>query len=192
MHECQRKNMKKEIENWQRGESRLLCKTVIADINEIEYTNPRGIAKPYIVLEANDWVITVPVLKSENSESFIMVEQWRHGANASTIEFPGGVIEKDENAEEAGKRELHEETGFIAHKMIHLGTMWTNPAIMANKVHFYTALELEDTKKMQLDEDEFLNVLIEDKKKVYSSMGIEPYTHALMGTALELFRQHFD
>ena len=192
MNECQRKKMKKTIENWQQGKSKLLCKTIIADVNEIEYTNPKGITKPYIILDAPDWVITVPVLKKDTEDAFVMVAQWRHGAKASTIEFPGGVIEKNENAEEAGKRELLEETGFLAHKMIHLGTMWTNPAIMANKVHFFAAMELEDTKKTNLDEDEFLALHIESKKKVYSSMGTEPYTHALMGTALHLFRQHCD
>ena len=184
--------MKNKNESWQRGESRLLCKTVIADINEVEYTNPRGVTKPYIVLEAPEWVITVPLLKEGDTESFILIKQWRLGANALTIEFPGGIIDKGESPEEAAKRELIEETGYKAHKMIHLASLWPNPAIMANKVHFFAALDLENTHKTHFDEDEFITTLIESKKKVYDSMGItEPYTHALMGTVLHLFRQHY-
>jgi len=164
------------------------CKSPVNDHNQNLHT--------FSVIEAKDWAIVIPVIEpppNENSphegKKFLMVKQWRHGSQCLSLEFPGGVFEPGENAEEAASRELYEETGFLAQKIKKLGVFSPNPAIMSNKVHFFLAENLKNNGKQKLDEDEFVEVEIVDAQEVIQGMGKAPYIHALMGTALSLYFQ---
>ena len=136
-------------------------------------------------INAKDWAIVVPVI----GEQFVMVRQWRHGAQCLSLEFPGGVFEPGENAEEAAARELFEETGYKPKKIKKIGEFSPNPAIMSNKVHFFLAEELQGDGKQSLDENEYVDVVLVDIEEVKKGMGRDPYIHALMGTALMLYQQ---
>jgi 8-oxo-dGTP pyrophosphatase MutT (NUDIX family) len=144
-------------------------------------------SKKYSVIETSDWAIVIPVLETTRGKEFVMVWQWRHGAQELSLEFPGGVFEKGENAHEAAARELHEETGFRAQKMEKLGVYNPNPAIMSNRVHFFLAEELDLPSAQELDEDEYVEVETVPWKEVLNGMGKPPYIHALMGTAMALY-----
>jgi 8-oxo-dGTP pyrophosphatase MutT (NUDIX family) len=146
--------------------------------------------KTFTVLDAPDWAIVIPVLETEGGRQFVMVRQWRHGAGELSLEFPGGVFEKGENAETAAARELKEETGYSAGKIQKLGEFSPNPAIMSNRVHFFLATELSSPAGQQLDEDEYVEVETHTVEEVLGGMGKPPYIHALMGTAMALYLQN--
>ena len=142
--------------------------------------------KPYTVIDTRDWAIVIPALETERGKEFVMVWQWRHGATELSLEFPGGVFEKGEDAATAAARELREETGYIAGKIESLGVFNPNPAIMSNRVHFFLALDLK-AREQKLDEDEILEVETVPWEEVLSGLGKPPYIHALMGTAMGLY-----
>jgi len=143
----------------------------------------------FTVIDARDWVIVVPVIDSPDGKQFIMVWQWRHGAQSLSLEFPGGVMEQGENPDEAAIRELYEETGYKPQKIEKIGEFSPNPAIMSNKVHFFLAENLTGGGKQNLDEDEYVEIALLDTNEVIQGMGKKPFIHALMGTALALYRQ---
>jgi 8-oxo-dGTP pyrophosphatase MutT (NUDIX family) len=143
--------------------------------------------KTFSVLDTSDWAIVIPVLETARGKEFVMVRQWRHGARELSLEFPGGVFEKGENAHQAAARELREETGFHAQKVEKLGEFNPNPAIMSNRVHFFLAQELDPPSAQELDEDEYVDVETVPWEEVLRGMGKPPYIHALMGTALTLY-----
>ena len=148
-----------------------------------------GETQNFTVIDAKDWVIVVPVINGPKGKQFVMVWQWRHGARSLSLEFPGGVFEPGETPEEAAIRELREETGYIPGKIEKVGEFSPNPAIMSNKVHFFLAEELSNTGKQNLDEDEYVETVLIDTSEVIQNMGKEPYIHALMGTAIAMYRQ---
>lgn len=55
-------------------------------------------------------VMIIPRLK--HSGNFILVEQFRPALGSKTLEFPAGLIDEGESAQQAAERELLEETGY--------------------------------------------------------------------------------
>ncbi len=178
------KNCQKELIWTPTGNVNTLCKTVIGRLESVESTSPDGLTADYIVLQAPDWVITI----AEKNDDFLMVKQWRHGANQISIEFPGGVIDPGEKPETAALRELEEETGHTTANLIKLGAVSPNPAINGNTVHFFLARDLKKIGDQHLDDDEYVEYLSVPKDEVLRNMGKPPYIHGLMCAALNAWR----
>jgi ADP-ribose pyrophosphatase len=56
----------------------------------------------------------VKLIKKGETTKTLVISQFRPPLNAYSIEFPAGLIDEGETIEEAARRELAEETGFIA------------------------------------------------------------------------------
>lgn len=86
-----------------------------------------------------------------------MVRQFRYPFMAETLEIPAGKLEAGEAPLECAVRELSEETGYSAGRMISLGSLLPSPGYCAETLYIYLALDLKPG-KAHLDPDEFLNV----------------------------------
>jgi 8-oxo-dGTP pyrophosphatase MutT (NUDIX family) len=174
---------------WTEKSKNLVFKNRIFSIRESLCVSPSGKEGIYTAMESPDWAVVIPVLETPQGREFVMVRQWRHGARDLSLEFPGGVFEPQEDGALAAGRELQEETGYTPGKILKLGEMSPNPAIMANHSHFFLAQDLENTGKQHLDEDEYLDVELVKAEEVIRLMGKPPYIHALMASALLLYLQ---
>ena len=94
---------------WTVKTEKKLLKTKVMTLMEQQTISPEGNIDNYIVMNAPDWVVVIPKITENNKDYFLMVEQWRHASKEISIEFPGGVIDKNEDPEKAGIRELFEE-----------------------------------------------------------------------------------
>jgi len=163
--------------------------------------NAAGGTKEFVVIDAADWVITVPLLKRRqakdlfgvNEDCFLLVEQWRHGIQKPSFEFPGGVIDKGEKPEQAAARELAEETGFCANTLIPLASMSPNPALFSNTVHFFAAHDLTYRHAENPDEDGDRLLILKDGRIVETGptqevmeAPQEAYTKELLAAILEV------
>ena len=177
---------------WNSGEKKLLLKTAVFDVTSSTNTykdDDRTVKGDYIVLDAPDWVIVIPEIqdKATGNKEFFMVKQWRHGSKSLSVEFPGGVIDRGEEPEQAARRELLEETGCRAGKLTKLGQVNPNPALFSNTAHVFLAQDLECTNTQNLDNDEFVNVIKVPVEQIIKDMGTEQFPHALMSTAMMFY-----
>ena len=172
---------------WETKSTKQLLHTVVFDVTEQKNRSSDGTEGNYVVMNAPDWVIVIPKHHTEQGDTFLMVKQWRHGEKALSVEFPGGVIDAGESPETAARRELEEETGYKAGKLIKLGSSNPNPALFSNHVHFFLAEDLTPTGIQHLDADEFINYMELPINQVIQGIGTPDFPHALMGTALALY-----
>ena len=172
---------------WKEEESREVFRCQVFSIRECICRSPKDERGKYTVMDAANWAIIVPVLRTPRGREFVMVRQWRHGSRELSLEFPGGVFEPGENPAAAAARELREETAYTPGKIEKIGEFNPNPAIMSNRVHFFLAEDLRETGVQDLDDDEYIKVERIAVGKVFHGMGRAPYIHALMGTALALY-----
>ena len=172
---------------WKEESRKTVFKGPIFSVEECACLSPDNVLKSFSVLATSDWALVIPVLETAQGRKFVMVRQWRHGERELSLEFPGGVFEKGEDAQAAAARELREETGYSAGKIEKLGCFNPNPAIMSNRVHIFLATDLESPVKQELDEDEYVEVEILPWEEVLDGMGRPPYIHALMASAMALY-----
>ena len=91
----------------------------------------------FMRLDTPDWVNVIAVTREGG---MLLVEQYRHGTDAVTLEIPGGMVDAGESAAKAAARELEEETGFWTEQLSLLGSVEPNPAFLSNTCWTYLAL----------------------------------------------------
>ena len=115
---------------------------------------PNGISARREVVEHSPAVCIVPV--DENGD-VILVRQYRKPAEAALLEIPAGGVEEGEVSEEAVLRELQEEIGYTAGKLVHLSSFWVAPGWATEFMHAYLAMELTSA-SLPADDDEYITV----------------------------------
>ncbi|HCM26696.1 MAG TPA: NUDIX hydrolase [Treponema sp.] len=172
---------------WEEISSSEAYRCRVFSVRDSRSRSPDGRESSFTIIDAPDWAIVIPLVKTEVGESFLMVRQWRHGEGNMSLEFPGGVIEEGEEPGKAAERELIEETGWKAETIEPLGSFNPNPAIMSNRVHVFLAMGTMRSGEQELDDDEYVDFELVPKKAVLAGMGRAPYVHALMASALVLY-----
>jgi ADP-ribose pyrophosphatase len=97
----------------------------------------------------------VVVVAQKDENTILMVKQYRYPIKQISLELPAGRLEKDENPDLAIKRELEEETGFVAKSWKSLGYIYTTPGICDEKLYLYHATDLI-FKEQKPDEGEII------------------------------------
>lgn len=144
-------NLNEEILN-----EKLIHKGNFMDFVNIDVKLPNG-------KNANRDVIKHPgacaVIAFLDSENILLVEQFRLPLNKTLLEIPAGKLNKKEDPMDCAKRELQEETGYVAKEIEYLGSIATAPGFCDEIIHLYKAWNLSLGEKNE-DEDEFTSVKV--------------------------------
>jgi len=132
-----------------------------------------------------DAVAVLPIIQSRSNAfpvSTVVIEQYRPPIDKFVIELPAGLIDDGETPEQAAVRELYEETGYKADRVIESSSVIVSDPGMTNanmklvvlSVVLADKLELPDP---QLDAGEFIVKRVvrlanlNHELKVYAEMG---------------------
>ncbi len=139
-------------------ETRLSSNTIFegrvfhASLDTVRLSNGKEVTRERIAHNGG-----VGILAITDEDCVPMVRQFRYGVGKVLLEIPAGKLERGENPEECGRRELREECALIAGGFEPLGTIIPTPAYCSEVIHLFLATALTPSVQ-QLDEDEFLTV----------------------------------
>ena len=147
--------------DWRLVNKKILVKTkpfAVEELHLARISTSQALPFPYYRLASISWV-NIFAITAEGQA--VLIRQPRAGMMTDTLEIPGGGIDASEEPEAAARRELEEETGYVAARILSLGSINPNPAIMDNKLHMFLAegCTLASPRKHFPDSSEEIEVL---------------------------------
>ena len=135
-------------------ETRTVYKGMIVDVRQdiAELQNGNKASREVVVHPGGVGIVAVT-----NDNKILMVRQYRYPMEEEVLEIPAGKLDGDEDPLKCAVRELSEETGYTANKIIDLGAIYPSPGFCRETLYLYLALDLQPG-EMHLDYNELLSV----------------------------------
>jgi 8-oxo-dGTP pyrophosphatase MutT (NUDIX family) len=138
-----------------------------------------GTRHDFYRIHSGSWAQIVPVTKDGD---VVLVRQYRHGARKVTLEMPAGLVDPGEDPAQAALRECLEETGYRAENPISLGVVYPNPALFANRLYAYVAVDVVPERAIQNVGAEETEVVLVPTRELPKLMLNGTIDHALACT----------
>lgn len=88
------------------------------------------------IVEHPGSVVVVPMV---SDDEVCLVEVVRVAVGETLLELPAGTLDRVESLEAAAARELAEETGYRAARIVPAGEFWMSPGILRERMHLFVA-----------------------------------------------------
>lgn len=163
-------------------------KIIGLEVHDVELPNGSTSKRELIY---HNGAVAVCAVTPENE--VLLVKQFRKPIEKPLLEIPAGKLESGEDRIEAAKRELQEETGYIASDLELITDMYGSPGFSSEKLTIYFANQLTEG-EMNLDEDEFVELHklpIKDVKSILDNKEIADAKTILALQHLLLNYNHF-
>ena len=135
----------------------------VFDLVRVHFRLPNG-KEPIFDLVKHPGAVTI--LPVDAAGNIWFVRQFRIGAEKDLLEFPAGLLEKDESPEASAAREVQEEIGMAAGKLEKLGEFYMVPGYSTEKITAYLATGLYPS-TLPTDEFELLEKVSLPIQKVF-------------------------
>jgi len=129
-------------------------------VEDLEIEGPDGVTFTRAAVRHPGAVAVVPV--DNDGRHVILVRQYRSAVDRELLEIPAGKRDVDgEPPEETALRELEEEIGQRAGRLVRLGSFMNSPGFTDEYTHLFCALDLEPTQHTWTGHDEEAEMTIE-------------------------------
>lgn len=123
------------------------------DVDEVEF--PNGSRGSLEMVRHSGAAAVLPFLDPPTAPDprVVLIRQFRHAVDGYIYEIPAGRLDDGESPERCARRELQEETGYGAARMLELLTIYTTPGFTDERIHlFYADGLVEGTHAREPDE----------------------------------------
>ena len=176
------------VDKWLRKESEIIAECRVFKVRRDRCQNSsNGESADFFVIENPDWINVIPVTKDGKA---ILIEQYRHGTEKVTLEIPGGLVDPGETPEECAARELKEETGYEAGRIVSLGSSNPNPAIQSNRIYHFAAFDCCYEGHENPDEHESIETRLVEVSDIPGLIDSGEIEHSLVITGYQRFEAH--
>ena len=174
--------MSDKADAWRKIDSEQVANCEVFTVHRATFAREHdGQKADFYLVENPDWVNVIAVTKDKQA---VFIEQYRQGTESMIFEIPGGMVDENEDPEATMRRELAEETGYSAGRLIRVGRTYPNPAQQSNVLYHYLALDCERTEQVKFDEHESIVTRLVPLQQIDELVHNGTITHALAITAL--------
>lgn len=113
-------------------------------------------------------VVIMPYFSA--TDSFLLVSQFRPPIGKTIWQFPAGLVETGDSLTAAARRELSEETGYKANKLLKLGLVHPDPGIISGPGHFFLAVNPVSALNRKIEKNEPISRIKKFKIKQLEKM----------------------
>jgi ADP-ribose pyrophosphatase len=128
----------------------------VLDVGEEEHVLPNGRVATFEVIRHPGGAAVLPVLSDGR---VLLIRQYRPALGAMLWEIPAGRLEPGESAEECVHRELGEEAGYRAGRLVPLGGLWSAAGFCDEHVALFAAFDLQ-TVPLAPEPDEIIEPVV--------------------------------
>lgn len=185
---------KKDPLAWEELRTEHIVQDEWIDFRRSAFRFPDGtVFEPYYSYSRRDYVV---IVATDEEGNYLCVRQYRQGIRKVTTEFPAGGIERAdgkeyggiqdvpaEDALEAARRELLEETGYVSDEWQHLLTVPSNATIADNYAYLFSARNCRKVSGQNLDDTEFLNLEKHTEQEIEELINAGSFEQAIHITA---------
>lgn len=107
-------------------------------VKETVRTSRGDVIDDFYKVELNPFALAVPVL---DDGRILLIRQYKHGPGRVSLTFPAGFVDAGEAPDQACARELREETGLAAGRLVPLGSFVDNGNQRGCVGHHFLALD---------------------------------------------------
>jgi ADP-ribose pyrophosphatase len=111
--------------------SKIVFKGKVFSVRRDEIVEPTGVTATRDMIAHPGSVVVMPV---QDDGKIVLIRQYRYAARQYLWELVAGRIDAGENAKQAAKRELIEETGLRAKKIRVFLEFWPSPGFLEEKM----------------------------------------------------------
>jgi len=121
----------------------------------------------FLHLVARDFVVVVPFT---DDGRIVTIRSYKHGPRRVSLSLPAGLLDDDEQPEEAARRELLEETGYEAASWERIGSFVVDSNYGLNTEHAFIARGARRVREPQSGDLEEIQVELHDRAEVIAAI----------------------
>jgi len=122
---------------------------------------PNGREAYFEEVEHPGAALIVPYIKGK----IVLIRQYRAVIEKYIWELPAGKLDPGETPHACAKREMEEETGYVADSLKKIGTIYTTPGFCNERIVIYKAV-CKVKKETRRDHDELIRVKLSTPREI--------------------------